>query len=124
MKNKDTTNSTCRNCNQIKSTRTLKNFLIFILENDKYRWGKVVEYNKRKRSEIALEVRKLRDSKFVKKYDWTDDYTKPSTNMNTKLAKWKQAKLKKWKSFDFNGTRYQTSDFIQDRMTKKLKKKK
>ena len=124
MKNKDATNSTCGNCDQIKSTRTLKNFLIFILENDKYRWGRVVEYNKRKRSEIALEVRKIRDSKFVKKYNWTDDYTKPSTNMNTKLAKWKQAKLKKWKSFDFNGNRHQTSDFIQDRMTKRLKKKK
>ena len=106
----------------IKSTRSLKNFLIYILDNDRYRWGKVVDYNKRKRSEIAIEVRKLRDSKFVKKNNWTDDYTKSSTNPNTKLAKWRRARDKKWKSFNFEGTRYQTFDFIQN--GNNLKKKK
>ena len=121
-KGKDTINPTCRNCMDIKSTRSLKNFLIYILENDRYRWGKVVDYNKRKRSEIAIEVRKIRDSKFVKKNNWTDDYTKSSTNPNTKLAKWRRARDKKWKSFNFEGTRYQTFDFIQN--GNNLKKKK
>jgi hypothetical protein len=121
-KGRGKTNSSCKECEQIRSTQTLKNFLIFILENNKYRWGKVVNHNKGKRSEIAIEVRKLRDSKYVKKNNWADDYTKPSTNKNTKIAKWKRAKAKKWRTFKFKGTIFQTSDYIQN--GRNLKKKK
>ena len=82
----------------------------------------MVNHNKGKRSEIAIEVRKLRDSKYVKKNNWADDYTKPSTNKNTKIAKWKRAKAKKWRTFKFKGTIFQTSDYIQN--GRNLKKKK
>ena len=114
----------CRNCNRTKNKKTLRNFLIYIFENDKYRWKRIVEHNKGKRSQIAKQVRTIRDSKTAKKPNWVDDYAKPSTNQNSKTAKWQAARENKRATFLFRGTRYNTEDFTLDKKSRRLRRKK
>ena len=113
----------CRSCNQTKLGKNIRFFLIEIYENDKYRWNRIVRHNKGKRSQIARQVRMIRDSRTIKNYKWTNDYKKISTSRNTKLAKWKEARKKKWKTFYFKGVRYTTSELTIDSYTKRLRKK-
>lgn len=113
----------CRTCNRSKSKKTLKNFLIYIFENDKYRWNRIVAHNKGKRSEIAKQVRTIRDSKTAKKHDWVNDYAKPSTNKGSKTAKWRLARKSKSATFVYKGTRYRTGDYFLDKKSSRLRRK-
>lgn len=114
----------CRRCNRTKNKKTLRNFLIYIFENDKYRWKRIVEHNKGKRSQIARQVRTIRDSKTAQKPNWVPDYAKPSTNQHSKTAKWQVARENNFATFLFKGTRYKTGDFTLDKKSRRLRKKK
>ncbi len=114
----------CRTCNRTKNKKTLRNFLIYIFENDKYRWNRIVAHNKGKRSQIAKQVRTIRDSKTAKKHHWVNDYAKPSTNEGSKTSKWRLARKSKSATFVYKGTRYRTRDYFLDRQSKRLRRKK
>ena len=112
----------CRKCNRTKNKKTLRNFLIYIFEKDKYRWNRIVEHNKGKRSQIARQVRTIRDSKTAKKQNWAHDYAKPSTNQQSKTAKWQSARENKYATFLYKGTRYNTGDFVLDKKSQRLRR--
>ena len=56
-----TTKPACRTCNRSKGPKTLRNFLIWTKHNNPYRWKRIVSWNKGKRSQIAKQIRTIRD---------------------------------------------------------------
>jgi len=48
----------CQACNRSKGDKTLSNWLDWLKENDSYRWNRIVNYQKRKRSKFANMVRR------------------------------------------------------------------
>ena len=113
----------CRSCNRTKNKKTLRSFLIYVFENNKYRWKRIVKHNKGKRSQIAKQVRTIRDSKTANNHNWVSDYAKPSINQNSKTAKWKSARNNRWATFVYKGTRYSTGDFTLDKKSQRIRRK-
>jgi len=51
----------CQRCNRIKQDKSISQFLDYIKSNDPYRWRKIVNYQKGRRSDIAKMVRRRRN---------------------------------------------------------------
>lgn len=49
----------CRRCNQSKGAKSQGEWFNWLKQNDSYRWGRIKNNNKRKRSNIAKKVRKV-----------------------------------------------------------------
>ena len=56
-----TTVLACAKCNQSKGAKALMQWLKDIKKDNPYRWDRVVNYQKGKRSEFAIKVRTIRD---------------------------------------------------------------
>jgi len=51
----------CSRCNQSKSDKQLMQWLRDTKKNDAYRWNRIKEHNKGKKSSVAKKVQKIRD---------------------------------------------------------------
>lgn len=58
-----TTVPACSSCNQSKSDKQLMTWLRDTKEGNSYKWNRIVDQNKGKRSTIAQKIRKIRDEK-------------------------------------------------------------
>jgi len=56
-----TTVPACAKCNQSKSNKQLMVWLRGVKDNDPYRWDRIENHNKGKRSSIATKVQTIRD---------------------------------------------------------------
>ena len=55
------TKPACRTCNRSKGAKTVRVWFLWLTENNRYRWRRIVSYNKYKRSVIAKQVRTIRN---------------------------------------------------------------
>ena len=54
------TKPACRKCNRSKGKKTVREWFLWLSKNNRYRWRRVVSYNKYKRSVISKQVRTIR----------------------------------------------------------------
>lgn len=59
----DKTIIACRACNRSKGDKSLLAWLRWIKKNNKYRWGRIRDYQYRKKGDIANTVRKVSNEK-------------------------------------------------------------
>lgn len=55
------TKPACRTCNRSKGAKTVREWFLWLTKNNRYRWRRIVSYNKYKRSVIAKQVRTIRN---------------------------------------------------------------
>ena len=58
-----TTVPSCKKCNTSKGNKPVMEWLRWVKKNDKYRWTRIVIFNKNKRNDISRKVRKIREEK-------------------------------------------------------------
>ena len=51
----------CLACNRSKGDKPLMEWLRWIKKNEPYRWNRIKDYNKGKRTDIAKKIQKIRD---------------------------------------------------------------